>query len=105
MHIALGNLMLLSQAGVKLTADVSALPKNPETAIKDKAEVIRWLKTSFESVESAYPAADKEKKVTFFGKEAKAEGVFLRILVHNHEHMGQAVAYARMNGIVPPWSK
>ena len=32
------------------------------------------------------------------------DGVFLRILVHNNEHMGQAIAYARMNGIVPPWS-
>jgi hypothetical protein len=30
---------------------------------------------------------------------------FLRILVHNDEHMGQSIASARMNGIVPPWSK
>jgi uncharacterized damage-inducible protein DinB len=31
--------------------------------------------------------------------------VYLRILVHMHEHMGQAVAYARVNGVVPPWSQ
>jgi uncharacterized damage-inducible protein DinB len=31
--------------------------------------------------------------------------VFLRILLHNSEHMGQSIAYARMNGVVPPWSK
>ena len=30
--------------------------------------------------------------------------IFLRILVHNHEHMGQAIGYVRMNGIAPPWS-
>jgi uncharacterized damage-inducible protein DinB len=106
MHIALGNFSLLSRAGVKMTAvDFSKLPKNPETTITDKAEVIRWLKMSFDTVAQAYPSADKTKKLRFFEKDATADGVFLRILVHNHEHMGQSIAYARMNGIVPPWSK
>jgi len=36
---------------------------------------------------------------------APAENVFLRILVHNHEHMGQLIAYDRMSGVTPPWSK
>jgi uncharacterized damage-inducible protein DinB len=31
--------------------------------------------------------------------------MYLRIIVHDNEHMGQLIAYARMNGIVPPWSK
>jgi hypothetical protein len=22
-----------------------------------------------------------------------------------HEHLGQSIAYARTNGVVPPWSK
>jgi hypothetical protein len=30
--------------------------------------------------------------------------VFLRILIHNNEHMGQSIAYARMNAVAPPWS-
>ncbi len=33
------------------------------------------------------------------------DGMYLRIIVHDNEHMGQLIAYARMNGIVPPWSK
>ena len=33
------------------------------------------------------------------------DGMYLRIIVHANEHMGQSIAYARMNGIVPPWSK
>jgi uncharacterized damage-inducible protein DinB len=105
MHIALGNFYLLSQAGVKTSADLGKLPRNPEKTVTDKAEVIRWLKTSFDAVTEAYPAADKTKQLKFFGKDTTADGVFLRILVHNHEHMGQSIAYARMNGIVPPWSK
>ena len=40
----------------------------------------------------------------FFGRDVTARAVYLRILVHVHEHMGQAIAYARVNGIVPPWS-
>jgi hypothetical protein len=31
--------------------------------------------------------------------------MYLRIIIHANEHMGQLVAYARMNGITPPWSK
>lgn len=44
-------------------------------------------------------------KVTIEGRDATVDGVYLRILVHANEHMGQLVAYARMNGIVPPWSR
>jgi hypothetical protein len=38
-------------------------------------------------------------------KDATVDGMYLRIIVHDNEHMGQLIAYARMNGIVPPWSK
>ena len=32
------------------------------------------------------------------------EGIYLRMIIHSNEHMGQLIAYARMNGIVPPWT-
>ena len=70
-----------------------------------KDDVIKWLKASFEAVRKGYATADRQKKVTFFKQETPAENVFLRILAHSHEHMGQSIAYARMNGVVPPWSK
>jgi hypothetical protein len=104
MHIALGNYFLLGQAGVKVPIDLSKLPKDPEKNISAKAEVIKFLRDSLDAVRTSYPAADRAKKVTFFGRDATADGVFLRLLVHNHEHMGQAIAYARMSGVVPPWS-
>jgi uncharacterized damage-inducible protein DinB len=104
MHVALGNYFLLGQAGVKVPVDLSKLPKDPEKSISGKAEVIAFLRGSLDAVRTSYPAADREKNVQFFGKEVTADGVFLRILVHNHEHMGQAIAYARMSGVVPPWS-
>jgi uncharacterized damage-inducible protein DinB len=104
MHIAIGNLWLLEQAGVK-SPELAKLPKDPEKSVTAKADVIRWLRTSQDAVKTAYQSADRQKHVKFFDKDATADGVFLRLLVHNNEHMGQSIAYARMNGIVPPWSQ
>jgi uncharacterized damage-inducible protein DinB len=104
MHIGIGNHFLLSQAGAKPSVDLSKLGKNPETSITDKAGVIKFLTESFDAVRSGYKSVDRQKRVKLFKKDVAADDVFLRLLVHNHEHMGQAVAYARMNGITPPWS-
>jgi hypothetical protein len=43
-------------------------------------------------------------KVRVDGRDATVDGVYLRIIVHANEHMGQLIAYVRMNGIAPPWS-
>jgi len=102
MHLALGNFWLLQQAAVT-TAESAKLPT--EKGVTAKADVIQWLKKSLDAVRKGYESADRQKKVQFFGKETTSELVFLRILLHNNEHMGQSIAYARMNGIVPPWSK
>jgi len=104
MHLALGNYFLLEQAGVKTGFDMSKLGKDPEKSVTAKADVIRLLRGSLEAVAGAYKTADRQKKVQIFKREAVADGVFLRILLHNNEHMGQSIAYARMNGVVPPWS-
>lgn len=107
MHIAFANFYLLSQTGVgpKMPADWK-----PDTAktVTAKAEVIAWLKRSLEAVRAAHAAAkpaDLERKVTLFKRETTANAVFLRLLIHNNEHMGQLIAYARTSGVVPPWSK
>ena len=105
MHLAIGNYYLLERAGVKPPIDMATLPKDPEKTIIKKAEVIQWLRNSLDAVTKAYPSADRQKKVQIFKRDAVADGVFLRILVHNNEHMGQSIAYARMNGVAPPWSR
>ena len=105
MHLALGNSRLLQYAGQPTALDLSALPKDPEKAISAKAEVIRLLKQSLDAVQKAYGTADRQKTTKLFGREVTVDNVFLRILLHSNEHMGQSIAYARMNGIVPPWSQ
>lgn len=102
MHLALGNFVLLERAGVKPPIETKVLPK--EASVTAKPDVIKWLRDSLDAVAKGYATADRQKAVKFFGKDAVADGVFLRILLHNNEHLGQSIAYARMSGIVPPWS-
>jgi uncharacterized damage-inducible protein DinB len=104
MHIAIANFGLLAFTGPKVPADLKPdLEKNVTT----KPEVISWLKRSLEAVKQAHLAVtpqDLQRKVQIHGREATVDGMYLRIIVHANEHMGQLIAYARMTGVVPPWS-
>lgn len=108
MHIALANFWLLSLTGKPLPEELKSAKANPETSITQKAQVIDWLKRSLDAVKTAHAQVTPEelhKTVKVADRTAPVEGIYLRILVHANEHMGQLVAYARMNGIVPPWSE
>ena len=48
--------------------------------------------------------ADLDKPVKMFGRDTTVRGVMLAAVSHEFEHLGQSIAYARMNGIVPPWT-
>src|SRR6266481_719350 len=105
MHIALANFYLLRVTGPKRPTEIK---ENMEKSVTAKAEVIDWLKRSLEAVKTAHSGVkpdDLRRKVKVFGRDATVDGMYLRIIVHDNEHMGQLIAYARMNGIVPPWSK
>jgi uncharacterized damage-inducible protein DinB len=106
MHIALANFHLLSITGPKMPDDLTSA--DMEKTVTAKPEVIQWLKRSLEAVKTAHAdlkVADVPRKVKVNNRDATVEGMYLRIIVHANEHMGQLVAYARMNGIVPPWSE
>lgn len=106
MHLALANFYLLHVTGPEMPAGLTS--PNMEKTVTGKPEVIKWLKRSLESVKSARSGitpAELQRKVKIEGREATVDGMYLRIIVHANEHMGQLVAYARMNGIAPPWSE
>lgn len=105
MHVALGNFYLLDQAGGKIPDDTPDIHPDLEKKVTAKADVLFWLDRSAKAVKQVYPAVDRSKKIKFLGKDTTSDAVFLRILVHSHEHMGQMIAYARMVGVTPPWSK
>jgi uncharacterized damage-inducible protein DinB len=106
LHVAAGNYFLPTFWGAQPPAGIDL--RGLEDSTKDKAQVIAALKASYDhlrSVIKAVPAADMDRKVKAFGKEATVRSVFLALASHSHEHLGQSIAYARMNGIVPPWSQ
>jgi uncharacterized damage-inducible protein DinB len=105
MHIAVGNYFLLGQAGVKVPPEIR-ITQETERIVTAKPAVLKWLKDSQELVRQSYPKLDRQKQVKFFdGENTTADGILLRLLVHNHEHMGQSIAYARSIGVKPPWSE
>jgi len=104
MHIALANFYLLSVTGPKMPADMK---QGMDKSVTSKADVINWLKRSLDAVKAAHLAVgpkDLERKVHIADRDAKVDGMYLRIIVHANEHMGQLIAYARMSGVVPPWA-
>jgi uncharacterized damage-inducible protein DinB len=106
MHIALANFYLLSVTGPAMPSDIKS--DEMEKTVTSKAEVIAFLKRSLDAVKTAraqLKPGELQRKVKIEGKEVTVDGMYLRILVHDNEHMGQLIAYARMTGVVPPWSE
>src|SRR5438309_8154969 len=105
MHIALANFYLLSVTGPKMPPELKIEMEKTVTA---KADVINWLKRSLTAVKDAHASVtpkDLERKVHIADRDATVDGMYLRIIVHANEHMGQLIAYARMTGVAPPWSR
>jgi uncharacterized damage-inducible protein DinB len=105
MHIVVANFYLLSVTGPKMPAD---LKDDAEKTVTSKADVIRWLKRSLDAVKEAHLKETPQYlvlKVRIEDRNSTVDWMYLRIIIHANEHMGQLVAYARMTGVVPPWSK
>jgi uncharacterized damage-inducible protein DinB len=102
LHIANSNTGILGVLGLKGPAPVD------EKSVTDKAKIAENLKTSFEWTKdqiAKMTEADLDKSVNFFGRSMTTRSVIFILLTHVHEHLGQSIAYARVNGVVPPWSE
>ena len=111
LHIAYGNRLLLNIA--ENAPEKEALLKQIEEQMKrevaemDKEGVLKALRESFAAARNALETARTgalNRSVDFFGQATTRRGVLTSMDTHIAEHLGQAIAYARMNGIVPPWS-
>lgn len=126
-HVATGNYLLLDLVGVPAPADLyphlppaipdpsaasdrfsALLRANDElvASIREKSEVIALLQPCFAAVDAAFRQTsdrDLDREVHFAGEPSTVRRVYLRLLAHNHEHMGQMTAYLRCNNIAPPW--
>jgi uncharacterized damage-inducible protein DinB len=82
-------------------------PKAIQAAATDKAKIVQMLKDSFAHFRQAILAIndDMDKPQKMFGRQTTVRGAFIMITGHFGEHLGQSIAYARVNGITPPWTE
>lgn len=78
-----------------------------ETSTTDKEEVLRHLRASFTHLHNTVANAPADAEAThpwFGGQSLSNRAIGMSIVAHMGEHLGQLIAYARMNGVRPPWS-
>ena len=104
LHVCAGNFGLTALAGA---------PPQPgfkfqgfEKSTTDKKQIVEQLNASFEYARSGIEKmsdADMLKPLKFQDQSTVGD-MIVHIVAHGHEHLGQSIAYARMNGVVPPWT-
>jgi len=113
MHVAAGNVQfpqLMGHAPIdRLPEDLRRLPLWTDPLVPvTKTRVIEILRASFENARAAVRAVadeDLETTVVFSAELITYRKVMSLLSAHVHEHLGQQIGYARMNGVVPPWSQ
>jgi uncharacterized damage-inducible protein DinB len=109
-HVAYGTRMMMNAAD---GAAVDGLQKQIEQNSKaeqqpmTKEQIIAAISENIEAYRKALETARAgalSRDITFFGAPTTRRAVLALIDTHIAEHLGQLIAYARMNGIVPPWS-
>jgi uncharacterized damage-inducible protein DinB len=106
MHIARYNYLYASEnLGIPLPGGVVM---DEMEAVRDKADVMTalqastdWLRDQITAMTPGELAAETE----LYGRTVPSWAVLVQLETHLSEHLGQSIAYARMNGVVPPWSR
>jgi len=105
LHVSSTSYALAPYFGAAPAPGVDAKTLEKSTTAKD--QVIQQLNQSFDYVHGALEKKsndDLKRAVKEFGPDASAGDIVYLIITDAHEHLGQAITYARINGIVPPWT-
>ncbi len=112
MHIAAANVLFSQFVGYTPSEDVPEelrnAPLGTDPPVQDKAHVIAALHAAFENARAtirSVSAEDLDQTTEFFGQTVTNRAILLLMCNHAHEHLGQQIAYARSNNVVPPWSQ
>ncbi len=76
--------------------------------LTEKEAIREALQASIEFVRENTATMDEgqlQKKTVLYGRDVPGWAVLVQLVAHMNEHVGQSVSYARMNSIVPPWSR
>lgn len=116
-HVANANLLLPVTLGAAPAEGftppgdmpaVMAWMQQREAGVTAKDAVVAELRKSVDYAAGALGGLDSaglEETIQPLGFPASRRAYALILLTHNHEHLGQAIAYARSIGVVPPWSE
>jgi uncharacterized damage-inducible protein DinB len=113
LHTAFGNYICVTVSGGKVPEDVGFVmdfSKSPEwdTQSTDKTVILEKVNESFEILKERIGMLTEEdlnREVEVFGMKMSTRNFIISMIAHNHEHLGQSIAYARINGVIPPWSE
>jgi len=108
-HMAGANFGIPRYFGVDAPAEAATLESKCDTDDLEslKTGAIESLRKSFVFAKQAIadvPDANLDDATKLFGRDTTKRAAMLLYVTHMHEHLGQSVAYARSNGVVPPWS-
>jgi uncharacterized damage-inducible protein DinB len=104
MHIVGANYLFVTFIGVK---PPMKMDEGMDKSVTDKSEIAAKFKPSFDHFRSAVLGLsdkDLDKTTNMFGQTTTYRNVLVTAIAHLHEHLGQSIAYARVNGVVPPWT-
>lgn len=107
MHIANYNYMYPHQV-MGVDPGTGAEYDSWEDSVTDKDSAVRILAQSMDHVRKVVAEmspADLDKPAVLYGRDVAQWAVLLQLITHMNEHLGQSIAYARMNGVAPPWSR
>lgn len=108
MHIARYNYMYPHENLDRPSPVAPAEYARWEEEVTDKEEVVQILEASMEyvrEVAGSMTSSGLDDTTMLYGREVGEWAVLLQLVTHMNEHLGQSIAYARMNGVVPPWSR
>ena len=109
LHATMANYYFTKFTGYEVPKDIDAdmAPDKWDTMTTDKNEITKVLERSFADLivtAQKITESDLEKNVHVFGMDMTLRNFMVSSLNHLHEHLGQSIAYARSNGVTPPWS-
>lgn len=107
MHVVQANFGFPRMIGVAAPEGTASAWTTGDAQGLDRATAVAALNASFDHVVQAVrgiTAERLEEKMQVFGRPTNVRGFLVVMETHLHEHLGQSIAYARTNGVVPPWS-
>ncbi|HJU76256.1 MAG TPA: DinB family protein [Gemmatimonadaceae bacterium] len=114
MHVAADNYLIPATIGIAPDPSTGIKGDDYKTAVSyeqrklGREAAIAEMEKSFAHLKRALQGTSAERlaqKVKLFGQDFTVQQTWILAATHLHEHLGQAIAYARSNSVKPPWSQ